>query len=216
MPQTIIIHPIKPQRGLATLITLIALLVMAIAILALVRSSDTASLIAGNLAFRRDLTNQAQLALSQASAAFTTGALTTEAARESTLSAVPPATSPTINYSPTLLPPPTSNPSQGIPEVLLDDNSTAATSFTSTFGNTATGNDITDNGVTIRYVVDRLCTAAGPPSAATCVPGQQTSDKSGTANIQKAGGVFIPIYRITVRVSGPRNTQAFLQATLVD
>ncbi|MGH8460232.1 MAG: pilus assembly PilX family protein [Stenotrophobium sp.] len=195
---------ITPQRGIATLITLIALLVMTIAVLALVRSSDTSALIAGNLAFRRDLTNQAQLAMSQASAAFTsaTGVLNTETARE--------ADQPKANYSSTMLAAPTSNPSQGIPNVLLVSDSTFDSNTSFTAGN------LTDNGVTLRYVIDRLCSATGAPSAATCVQGQQTSDKGGTAGIQKAGGTFIPVYRITIRVSGPRNTQAFYQATLVD
>lgn len=201
MLQPPILRVTPPQRGIATLIALIALLIMTIAVLALVRSSDTSSLIAGNFAFRRDLANQGQLALSQARTAFTTGALNTESLRQADLA--------TANYSSTMLPPPTANPSQGIPAVLLSDTAFTAANFTS-------ANDIADNNVTVRYVIDRLCTAPGPPTAATCAQGQQTSDLGGTSGAPKAGGIFIPTYRITIRVTGPHNAQAFFQSTLVD
>lgn len=203
MQPAFITRTLASQRGIATLIAIIALLIMTIAVLALVRSSDTSSQIAGNFAFRRDLTNQAQIAVSQAGAAFATGGLlATEAARQ--------ADNPGANYSATMLSPPTAKPSQGIPSVLLASDYTFDNNTNFTAGN------FTDNGVTLRYVIDRLCTATGPPSALTCVQGQQSSDKGGTAGIQKAGGSFIPVYRITIRASGPHNTQAFLQSTLVD
>ena len=203
MPQAFILRSIPSQRGIATLIAIVALLIMTIAVLALVRSSDTSSLIAGNLAFRRDLTNQAQIAVSQASAAFTTGLLNSETARQASV--------PAANYSATMLTAATNNPSQGIPADLMVSDAT----FDANTANYAVP-VIQDNGVFIRYVIDRLCTSTGPATALTCVQGQQSSDKGGTAGIQKAGGSFIPVYRITVRVTGPHNTQAFLQSTLVD
>ncbi len=68
----------------------------------------------------------------------------------------------------------------------------------------------------IRYVIDRLCAATPPTvvaSIATCV--QSTGlPTGGTANHNT--GVAPPsatVYRISVRVNGPRNTQAFLQTT---
>ena len=46
------------ERGVIMVITLIALVVLMIGGIALIRSFDTSMLLAGNLAFRRDLVNQ--------------------------------------------------------------------------------------------------------------------------------------------------------------
>ena len=46
------------QRGVIMIITLIALIVLLISGAALIRSFDTSMLLAGNLAFKRDLVNQ--------------------------------------------------------------------------------------------------------------------------------------------------------------
>ena len=41
-----------------------------------------------------------------------------------------------------------------------------------------------------------------------------TEDKGGSSFLKKAGGGLRPVYRISVRVTGPRNTQAYLQGTV--
>ena len=40
------------------------------------------------------------------------------------------------------------------------------------------------------------------------------ADASGSSFLKKAGGGTRPVYRISVRVTGPRNTQAYLQNTV--
>ena len=112
------------------------------------------------------------------------------------------------NYSATTLT--TSASSRGVPDALLNDSL-----FTSVG---SSSNDITDttSGVTIRYVIDRMCSQTGAASAATCVLNAQNSDKGGTSWLRKAGGAFQPVYRLSIRVSGPRNTQAFVQTTLAN
>ena len=191
----------KRQRGVVLLVTLIALVIMLIGGLALIRSSDTALVIAGNLAFKRDLTNQAERAAAMAIAAFEPdGALYSTADTYASMTSA--------NYSATILP--TASNNRGIPDALLDD------SLFATYG--VSGNDIVDASanVTIRYLIDRMCSAAGPADATTCALSTQASDKGGTGWLRKAGGGFQPVYRVSIRVTGPRNTQAFVQTTLAN
>jgi hypothetical protein len=109
------------------------------------------------------------------------------------------------NYKSTTL---TTN-SQGVPTALLvsDLNFPA-------YG--ATANDIpgpVNSNVTIRYVIDRMCNRTGVASSATCV--QSTGiPTGGTHNRNTAvAPPSATVYRLSVRVSGPRSTQVFLQTT---
>jgi hypothetical protein len=101
---------------------------------------------------------------------------------------------------------------QGVPLALLDD--TAGPNGFLSVGVAA--NDIIPNAtsqVTIRYVIDRLCTLTGTASSPNCV--QSTAlPTGGTANHNTAvAPPSATVYRVSVRVTGPRNTQAFLQTT---
>ena len=185
---------------------LIALAIMMIGAVAMIRSMNTAQFNAGNLGFKRDLTNQAERGMAEALDRMTSGGLSTEASRQTSSAA--------LNYSATMLP---SN-TQGLPNVLITDTTTPA--------------DITvaEQGVTIRYLIDRLCTADGVPSAANCsmsddlLPMGSSSSEADRAEdppgaASAAGGVGPAVsrrvvYRVSVRVSGPRNTQAYFQTTL--
>lgn len=176
------------------IITLIALAILMIGGVALVRSLDTSMLLAGNLAFKRDLMNQGERGMAQAITVLSGGALATEGARTSD--------SPANNYSATAL----TSDARGVPRILI-----GSTPWT------YTAPDITDatSGVTIRYVIDRQCaggTVAFNSAACNAIPTEQ--DKGGSSWLKKAGGPSRPVYRISVRVDGPRNTQAYLQSTL--
>jgi hypothetical protein len=179
------------------LIALIALLLLTIAAVAMVRAFGTTSVLAGNLAFRRDLTNQGERALLAARQAFVAGALNAEAAREADL--------PAANYFATRL----ESNSQGVPLVLVKDSLFSAKGLTA-------GNDIADSGagVSLRYVIDRQCIAAGAYSDGSCAVSEGAQDGGGTNWLRKPGGESRPVYRVTVRVDGPHNTQAYLQTTL--
>jgi hypothetical protein len=67
--------------------------------------------------------------------------------------------------------------------------------------------------VTIRYIIDRLCSSTGTANIINCV--QSTGlPTGGTANHNTAlAPPSATVYRISVRVDGPRSTQAFLQTT---
>eukprot|EP01136_Pigoraptor_vietnamica_P034882 Opistho-1_new@99367 len=198
----------RGQRGAVLIISLIVLVVMLISAAALMRSFDISLTTAGNLAFKRDLAQQSEQAAETILARFRAGgALIGAAARE--------ANSPALNYSATVLP---SNP-QGIPNTLLANDAT----FTGAW----TGADINaGQGITLRYVVDRMCATAGTGSEtpdncsvadASLQPGGSASEwqRAERASVGGArGAVAQPVvYRLTIRATGPRNTQSFFQST---
>ncbi|WP_442781970.1 pilus assembly PilX family protein [Collimonas fungivorans] len=172
-----------------------ALIILMISGIALVRSFDSSLVLAGNMAFKRDLVNQGERGMSAAILSMKgAGALVSETTRQSDL--------PSSNYSASLL----ATDAHGIPVILLKD------SAWTTAGMSAS--DITDavSQVTIRYVIDRLCSAPGAASPASCIVSSY-GDKGGTADVKRATGVTPPVYRISVRVTGPRSTQTYLQTT---
>ncbi|WP_439570572.1 hypothetical protein [Methylibium sp.] len=184
------------------------LVVMLISAAALMRSFDISLTTAGNLAFKRDLAQQSEQAAETILARFRAGgALTGAAARE--------ANAPTLNYSATVLP---SNP-QGIPNTLLANDATFAGAWTDADINAG-------QGITLRYVVDRMCATAGTGSEtpdncavadASLQPGGSASEwqRAERASVGGArGAVAQPVvYRLTIRATGPRNTQSFFQST---
>lgn len=193
--------PAAHQHGVVLIFSLIVLLILAIGAVAVLRSVDSSLLSSGNLAFHRDLVNQAEQAVATVMTEFKTNG-------------PPLSTSPTTaslqaaNYSAVTLP----TNVQGLPLALLDDTN-GPNGFLSV-GSVA--NDIVPSAtsqITIRYVIDRLCSALGTASSPNCV--QSTGlPTGGTANRNTAvAPPSATVYRISVRVSGPRNTQAFLQTT---
>lgn len=188
------------QRGVVMIVTLLALVIMLIGSVALMRSFNTSLFMSGNLAFKRDLVNQAERASAVVLPQLTGGALSSLAARSSNSAA--------LNYSASML----ATNDQGIPNALLNATDFAAAGVAS--------NDIVvaDQGVTVRYVVDRLCTAAGSEvilGSASCTVGPTPEARGGSASeINRATLPPQVLYRLSVRVDGPRNTQAFFQTTL--
>jgi type IV pilus assembly protein PilX len=190
----------RDQRGVTLIIALIALITLTIGALAMMRSTNTSLRMSSNLAFKRDLANQSERAVAAALADLRTGSLASAGSREANLLA--------NNYSASVL----ASPGQGIPTVLIDDSAYTTAGFTRA--------DIADAAarLTIRYVIDRQCTGTGAYDAATC-SGVSTiaSDKGGSSSgsDSKAGGGSAPVYRISIRVTGPRGVQTFLQTTVV-
>jgi hypothetical protein len=205
------------QRGTVLLFSLIILVVMLISSVALVRSFDTTLNTAGNLAFKRDLAQQSEEATQTILTQFRAGGLlVTATARANNMIAQ--------NYSATVLP---SN-AQGIPLALLGDAAFAAVGTAST--------DIKDDDrkIALRYVVDRLCTSTGEDAALgsdDCTVAEEVVLAGGSqSNWQRAetgsgvaaggsgaglaGAVALPVvYRLSIRATGPRNTQSFFQTT---
>jgi type IV pilus assembly protein PilX len=175
---------------------LIALVLLLVGMAAMLRATDTSSDLAGNLAFRRDLTNRAETAIVAARAAFVSGALAADAARTANLG--------TANYSAVKL----ATGAGGVPLVLTRDSA-----FTSA-GMKAP--DIKADEVEARYVIDRQCTAVGEFSTTNCEAITGEIPPGGSEWMPRPGGIARPIYRISVRVKGPRGTAAYFQTTYVD
>ncbi len=181
----------KNQSGVIMLITLISLVIMLLASIALIRSTESNLMAAGNISFRRDVVNQAERAIPQVQTLFVTGALVSNAARE--------ADSVANNYYASIQP---SN-TLGIPAALMD--SSAATYNT---------NLITNSGVTVRYLIDRMCLAGTTGvTAISCTLSTSTTDNTGCKRPPCSAGTIKPVYRISIRASGPRNTETFIQTT---
>jgi hypothetical protein len=190
--------------------TLIALVLMLIAVAAVVRSVDTSTGIVGNLAFRRDLTNRAELAIAQAKAALNSGgAAHAETARRADIVAA--------HYSATRLASPAGG--IGVPAVLVSNSAYDAAGYSCMSGaGVALSNCSTPgaDGIVIRWVIDRQC-VAGTSAFGTSACGYLSSPKdaggSSHSLTRKPSGAARSLFRISVRVTGPRNTEAYIQTT---
>jgi len=200
-------HPSLPrrQRGVIMVVALITLVVLMIGAVAMIRSMNAASTAAGSYGFKRDMANQGTRALVKVQTLLKTGVLASDAARGSSNVG--------LNYSAVMLP----TTPEGIPNALVGDEqafgfvgSTANDINTDQFGN--------DIGIKVRYVIDRLCSSVGPPSDSTCMVGSTPVSKSGSSSQStppSAEYFIVPqaVYRLTIKVTGPRNAQAFYQST---
>ncbi len=185
--------PIK-QRGVVLFIALIALVAMSLAAVALIRSVDTNTIIAGNLAFKQAATASADSGLESAISWLTTTSTASTSGLDADLTA------------------------NGYYSTSTADAKTLAAASTSL----ATGSGITSgtdsSGNTIRYVVQRMCTSTGVASKATCLYGAPSSSTYSQAvkDATQAGALTTTgdsvMYRVTTSVAGPKNTVGFTQA----
>ncbi|RST51858.1 hypothetical protein [Variovorax sp. MHTC-1] len=181
------------QRGVVLLLCLIVLVILLTGGVAVVRSMNASLTSAGNLAFRRDLVNQGERAVSLVLAKFASTGTLVNATDDL----------PGENFKATKL----DTNTHGVPMALLDDK---------TFGTVGkASNDVTDTAaqVSIRYVIDRLCAGTGPATSAGCVQ-SSAAPAGGTASpTPPPAPPTATVYRLSMRVSGPRDTQVFLQST---
>jgi Tfp pilus assembly protein PilX len=189
---------VQRQRGMVLIFSLIALLILGIGAAAMIRSFDTSAVTAANLGFKRDLTMEGSVAFAQARVWFNNSAILQGSGNQQNDQA-------TYGYKASIQ----ETNSFGIPTVLLDKTPAAPVIKIDSSSNSSLL-----PGVTVYFLIDRLCNATGAvTSPNTCVISQLTSDKGGTANIGKAGGASPVVFRISVRVDGPHNTHVFMQQT---
>jgi type IV pilus assembly protein PilX len=192
----------RAQQGVVLFIALIVLVAMSLAGIALMRSVDTNVLIAGNLAFRQSNTMFGDTGFEAARAWLTAnaGSLTTNQPGGA------------IHYW--------ANYQEGLDFI----GATASTSDDYNWAQAATAAS-PDPAFTIVYVIHRLCGNTGAPSDANakCMQasagGGSGSSGLGTKGVVSYGvqalpGISTIFYRVTVRVSGPRNTLSYVQAIL--
>lgn len=180
------------ERGIVMIIVLIGIVAMTLAGIALLRGTQTSSMIAGNFAFK-----QASLAATDTAVESAFAQLDTIVAGFADANYPTGCASGACSYYTTRQ----ATDVNGIPAA-VGDWSTVPTALVNT-------------SYTTQYVIDRLCIGPLPVADPTvnCFVGQATgaggSRKVGDVNFASAPQVY---YRVTVRVSGPRNTVSFAQA----
>lgn len=182
-------RPPRRQRGVVLFIALIVLVAMMLAGIALTRSVSTGLLIAGNLAFQESATSGGDGGIEAARAWLT--------AQSADTLRVDQARGYIANWSTTFDPATFDWAAQG-----------------QTVGTDAAGN-------TVEYVIHRLCRNSNESANA---PGQQCVTLQTTgASGSKAGasygsmsltGSLQVYYRVTARVTGPRNTVSYVQSIM--
>lgn len=186
------------QRGSVLLIALILLVAMSLAGIALIRSVSTSNIIAGNLAFQQAATHSADVgvetALTFLRASSGAGVVTLHT---SVLTGT------------------------GTRYVALRQDPAAGQSWDTFWTSTLAGSGAVNTlaadaaGNSVSYVIHRLCDSAGPPAYPGCsappVDTGAASSSMGGGVVQVAGDKQV-YYRITARVTGPRNTLSYVQA----
>lgn len=185
----------RRQRGMiAMIVAIIVLMATLLAAVSLMRSVDTANVVAGAMTFRQGLVQEAERAYETAKSNTAFNGLASEADDTSK------------GYYASIQ---ASTTRPGIPDLLT--NVPISTNVASVTKSTTTQNDI-------HYVVERLCPAAGPADPKTCInPGASVL---GGSNANQASDTAIGLtggnaaFRLTVRVDGPKNTASFIQTIL--
>ncbi len=196
------------QQGIVLFVALIVMVALSLAGLALIRSIDTTASVTGNIAFRQAALVQANWAVEDAVAhlyvgdtKLAPGAMidpTTDAAAQYYVAVFDPAKDSTKTAQPAL-------PS-GIPDVLWKKGGAWPMALPAT-----------ESGNTVKYVIQRMCTTAAEGAAANqaqCELMQPKQANGTTVTHQVITAVKYPLYRVTVRVDGPNNSLAFVQAMI--
>lgn len=189
-------QPIR-ERGTVLLIALILLVVLSLAGLALVRSVSTSNVIAGNLAFQQAATHSADSGIETAVTFLqdNSGGTTLHA---SDLAGA-------VRYVARR-----QDPAAGVSWDTFWNATLAGSGAVNTLAADAAGN-------TVSYVIHRLCNVTGAPTYPGCSASPVDTGSGG--NSMGAGVIQLNsprqvYYRITARVTGPRNTLSYVQVVV--
>lgn len=197
------------QTGVVLFLAMIALVVMSLAAVALIRSVDTNSMITGNLAYKQTAAISSSYGIESMTDTIGVQALAYGNANDA------------VNGYYALC----SNFDGGSTDRCSGINLTADASWVpGTNSRLATGDGITPGngrdmyGNTIQYIVERMCHQVGAPSNAACLQAGSDPDNNtkNVLNEPMAGApevaTELPVYRVTVRIAGPKNTISYVQA----
>jgi Tfp pilus assembly protein PilX len=174
------------QAGVVLFIALIALIVMSLAAVALIRSVDTNTLIAGNLGFKQSALvssdSGVETALTWLGSESDTNAKSLQDNR----------------------------PSDGYYANFSQDGKNRVDISTKKLVQDSSGN-------TVSFVIERMCTKIGVADNSHCLFGPPGEDENSKSNCdlsnpclgEPTGGL---LYRITTKVTGPKNTVTYSQA----
>jgi Tfp pilus assembly protein PilX len=194
------------QRGITLIIALVVLVAMTLAGVALMRSVDSATLLSGNLAFRQSATASSDQGLETAIVFLRNASVATLQSSGGGYFATLPAAD--VDFT-----------GNATPASSTDDFSWSSNAVTVATPDAA--------GNRVSYVIHRLCSvgtvalnantcttmmadATGGASTSALVGGETYRDPYLTPKASALRG----IYRITVRIAGPRNTYSYVQASI--
>ena len=178
---------------MALVVALVVLAAMSLAAMALVRAVDTTVAIAGNLGLRDAAIPALDLAIESAWAVLYEQPLIAD--RDRDLSAQGYYASRQAGED-----------ARGVPGVLQRTQ------------DYPDGAQVLDagNGNTVRYVIERVCLAPGPPTAANCALVRPWDAAAVPITEPDTTPPTVAVFRVTARVDGPRNTVTHAQAMFRD
>jgi len=214
------------QRGVVLIVALVALVILSLAAVALVRSVDTATIIAGNLAFKQSATNSGEGALIRANqwiaSQIESDGVSANDILEGT-NAVDVATGVAAGYYATTTGLATKNgydPDSVSHFEMLSKEGTWKTDRSQAAQVADCSGSLGDtdcSGNKIRYVIERMCTNTGPADCSSCLCGP-IADGTSSFSVKTATGAGAPatsggtpMYRVTARASGPKNSVSYIQ-----
>lgn len=205
----------KRQRGVVLLIALIVLVAMTLAGIALVRSVDTGNLAAGNLAFRQGATLAAD-------AGIQAGIAWLDTQQNNSLSADQPSAGYYATSQDTL---DVTNRNLTVAAVDWDHNNCEGLEGVTSCVKPSNAVEVKDGDTLLysySYIIHRLCSKPLSYNSTdnSCMTYQGTGNTSPGKDAPQGPGDTrftippVPYYRITTRVSGPRNTTSYVQAVV--
>jgi type IV pilus assembly protein PilX len=205
----------KAQSGVALIMVLIMLTAMAIAGVALVRVVDSANVISGNFAFRQSTLNIADLGVEAATADLIAIHAGPAATRENAWPAGCDLNVPAnCRYFPVRS---VGNMLDGKGLPILGNTGAATQAIQWNANANWDANDVPlaptgyNRGYAIRYVIDRQCNRAPVVDVLDDCSNLPQVDSKKNPPIALPGPIS---YRVTVQVTGPRNTQSHVQVFL--
>lgn len=193
----------RRQGGVVMLVALIVLVVMTLAGIAMMRSMDTSTMIAGNMAFKQAATHAADTGVESAIAWLE---------ENNALNNLDVAIK-TRGYSAAT----GSNADYPLGEVFWKKLEAAGVCHLNQFGQGCIpAPEANANGNKISFMIQRLCEIPGDRNGARCaavagtVSGGGQNEGAGEERIE--GGFSLVYYRVTVRVEGPRNSVSYVQS----
>lgn len=195
----ILLKPIHHQSGISMFFALIILVIISISMVALVRMTDINAIIAGNLAFRESATSGGDRGIEVA--------IRWLRASDNGATGVDP-------WQSTAHPLNTDRAANGYYSSMDLQKNLTSMSWDNT-NSVDAGKDAAANQ--IRYVIQRMCRNANQVlSESNCLFSDSAEDNDGhnVINATQAGAVKngkSPVYRITVKINGPRNTISYVQ-----
>lgn len=186
-------QPTKPRcanRGVVVLIALIAMLALGYAGMALMRSVDAVAAVTGNVGLWQGATLGTDAAVEHAIAALFERNLIADLANDDESQSY---------YASRQA----QEDGRGVPFALQK------------LANYASGARVIDagEGSSVRYVIERMCTAAGPATRETCVL-TPAVDTAVPGTVTSPEPPPVPLFRQTIRVDGAAGTTLFAQAWL--